>query len=318
MAFARLLRNLLRDEGIGPRVVPIIPDEARTFGMDALFQRGQDLRRARASSTSRSTPSCCCPTPRAKDGQILEEGITEAGVDGRASPPPAPSYATWGVPMIPFFIFYSMFGFQRVGDLIWACGDSAGRGLPARRHRRPHDAARRGPAARGRPQPGAGLDGAQRAGLRPGLRLRDGGHRPGRHRPHVRRRAEDVFYYLTLYNENYVMPARARRASTDEGILEGLYRWAAAPEGLDPARHHPVLRIGRRPPPARPSGCWPSTTTSAPSSGRPRPTRRCARTPSPSSGWNRLHPDLEPRGGTVRHRAARRRARARSWPSPTS
>ena len=123
------------------------------------------------------------------------------------------SYAHRGVPMVPFFIFYSMFGFQRVGDLIWAGGRRPGQGLPARRHRRAHHAAGRGPAAPGRPQPGAGLDRAHLPGLRPGLRLRDGRHRrePASRRMYGARRAgdeSDVFYYLTLYNENYLMPAR--------------------------------------------------------------------------------------------------------------
>ena len=91
------------------------------------------------------------------------------------------AYATWGQPMIPFFIFYSMFGFQRVGDLIWSFGDMRGRGFLVGRHRRPHHPARRGTAARRRPLAAAGLDGAQRARLRPGVRLRGGRHRGGRH-----------------------------------------------------------------------------------------------------------------------------------------
>ena len=96
MAFARLLRNLVRDEEVGARVVPIIPDEARTFGMDALFREIEIYAAARASCTSRSTPTCCSPTASRRTGQILEEGITEAGVDGRlhrrrhvATPPAA-------------------------------------------------------------------------------------------------------------------------------------------------------------------------------------------------------------------------------------
>ena len=185
MAFTRLLRNLARDEQFGPRVVPIIPDEARTFGMDALFREFKIY----ASQGQKYEPvdaDLLLSYTEAKDGQILEEGITEAG--SMASFIAAgTAYATRGVPMVPFFIFYSMFGFQRVGDLIWAAADARAPRLPARRHRRAHDAARRGPAAPGRPQPRARLDRAAVPGLRPGVRLRDGGDRPARHRPHVRR-----------------------------------------------------------------------------------------------------------------------------------
>ena len=112
--------------------------------------------RRSASATSRSTPSCCSRTARRSNGRILEEGITEAGSMATLTAA-GTSYATWGQPMIPFFIFYSMFGFQRVGDLIWAFGDQRGRGLPARRHRRSHHARRRGAAALRRPEPAAGV-----------------------------------------------------------------------------------------------------------------------------------------------------------------
>ena len=218
-----------------PRVVPIIPDEARTFGMDALFKEvkiyaspGQLLRAGRLQADAL--------LHRGQDGQILEEGITEAG--GMANFTAAgTAYATRGVPMIPFFIFYSMFGFQRVGDLIWALGRRPGPGLPARRHRRAHHAARRGPAAPGRPQPGAGVDRARRAGLRPGVRLRDGRHRRARHRAHVRPRArpDDIFYYLTLYNENYQMPARPEGVSPRESS-RACTAGPPPPDGLGAAR----------------------------------------------------------------------------------
>ncbi|MGH9149691.1 MAG: pyruvate dehydrogenase (acetyl-transferring), homodimeric type, partial [Acidimicrobiales bacterium] len=127
MAFAVLLRNLLRDPAVGQRVVPIIPDEARTFGLDALFsevkiyapfgQRYEPVDAAMQLSYRES-----------QQGQILEEGITEAG--SMASFTAAgTAYATWAQPMIPFYIFYSMFGFQRTGDLVWAFGDQRGRGF---------------------------------------------------------------------------------------------------------------------------------------------------------------------------------------------
>src|SRR5262249_32586673 len=120
-AFARLLRNLLRDQGIGKRVVPIIPDEARTFGLDALF-REVKIYAAFGQKYEPVDASLLLSYSEAKEGRILEEGITEAG--SMASLTAAgTAYATWGEPMIPFFIFYSMFGFQRVGDLIWSFGD---------------------------------------------------------------------------------------------------------------------------------------------------------------------------------------------------
>jgi pyruvate dehydrogenase E1 component len=151
MVFVRMLSKLLRDKEIGKLIVPIVPDEARTFGMESLF-RAVGIYSTSASSTSRSTWTRCSTTRKAKDGQILEEGITEAG-SMSSFIAAGTAYATHGVNTIPFFIFYSMFGFQRVGDLIWAGGRHARPRLPARRHRRPHDAGRRRAAAPGRPQP---------------------------------------------------------------------------------------------------------------------------------------------------------------------
>src|SRR5205807_7774176 len=126
-AFARLLRNLLRDPDIGARVVPIIPDEARTFGLDALFREYKIY----APFGQRYQPvdaELLLSYREASNGRILEEGITEAG-SMAATTAAGTSYATWSQPMIPFFIFYSMFGFQRVGDLIWSFGDQRGRGF---------------------------------------------------------------------------------------------------------------------------------------------------------------------------------------------
>ncbi|MDP1804736.1 MAG: pyruvate dehydrogenase (acetyl-transferring), homodimeric type, partial [Acidimicrobiales bacterium] len=127
MAFSGLLRSLLRDETVGRRVVPIIPDEGRTFGLDALFgevkiynplgQRYEPVDGGMKLAYREST-----------DGQILEEGITEAGSMASFAAA-STSYATWGETTMPFYIFYSMFGFQRVGDLIWAVGDLRGRGF---------------------------------------------------------------------------------------------------------------------------------------------------------------------------------------------
>ena len=186
-AFARLLRNLLRDPDIGSRIVPIIPDEARTFGLDALFREYKIY----APFGQRYEPvdaELLLSYREASNGRILEEGITEAGSMATLTAA-GTSYATWGQPMIPFFIFYSMFGFQRVGDLIWSFGDQRGRGLPARRHRRAHHARRRGPAALRRPEPAARVRVPELRGVRPRVRVRDGRHHPRRHRAHVRPRA---------------------------------------------------------------------------------------------------------------------------------
>ncbi len=163
MAFARLIRNLMRDKNVGNRVVPIVPDEARTFGMDGLFKEFEIY----ASTGQLYEPvdaELLLSYKEDKDGQVLEEGITEAGsmCSWTAA---GTAYATWGQPMIPFFVFYSMFGFQRTGDLIWAAGDARAPRLPSRRHRGAYDAQRRRPPARRRSQPRVGVDGAERGRL---------------------------------------------------------------------------------------------------------------------------------------------------------
>ena len=127
MAFGRLLRNLIRDPELGRRIVPIVPDEARTFGLDPLFKEVGIY----ASSGQRYEPvdsDLVLSYREAKDGQVLEEGITEAGAVASLQVA-ATAYATHGVPLIPFYIFYSMFGFQRTGDQFWALGDERGRGF---------------------------------------------------------------------------------------------------------------------------------------------------------------------------------------------
>ncbi|MDQ6798716.1 MAG: pyruvate dehydrogenase (acetyl-transferring), homodimeric type, partial [Actinomycetota bacterium] len=244
MVFARLLRSLLRDKDLGPRVVPIIPDEARTFGMDGLFSEvkiytpfGQQYEPVDAQFA--------LSYMEASDGQILEEGITEAG--SMASFTAAgTAHATHGLAMVPFFIFYSMFGFQRVGDLIWAFGDIRGRGFLC------------GATAGRTTLTGEGLqhcDGHSLvlASTVPNVMaydpafafelaviIADGLRRMYGPEP------EDIFYYLTLYNENYPMPAmpsmQAGDVSVEEGILRGLYRFAAAPEG--PARRATIMFSG--------------------------------------------------------------------------
>jgi pyruvate dehydrogenase E1 component len=226
MGFVRILSKLLRHEGIGRRIVPIIPDEARTFGMDALFRQ-----------IGIYSPSGQLYEPvdretllfyqEAKDGQILEEGITEAG--SMASFIAAgTAYATHGFHMIPFFIFYSMFGFQRIGDLIWAAGDSKAKGFLL------------GATAGRTTLNGEGLqhqDGHSHihASTVPTLATYDPAFtyevavivEEGMRRMYAR--GEEIFYYLTLYNENHPMPEMPEGATT--GILKGLYKFRSGPEG---------------------------------------------------------------------------------------
>ncbi|HUG47500.1 MAG TPA: pyruvate dehydrogenase (acetyl-transferring), homodimeric type [Candidatus Limnocylindria bacterium] len=227
MVFAKLLRNLLRDKGLGRRVVPIIPDEARTFGMDPLFKE-VGIYSALGQLYDPVDSNLVLSYREAKDGQVLEEGITEAG-SAASFQAAGTSYATHAEPMIPFYIFYSMFGFQRTGDMFWQFGDARGRGFLL------------GATAGRTTLNGEGLqheDGHSLllASTIPVIRaydpafayevaviVRDGIQRMYGEKP------EDVFYYLTLYNENYAMPPRPEGIS-DEDILRGLYRFSEAPK----------------------------------------------------------------------------------------
>jgi pyruvate dehydrogenase E1 component len=238
MAFAVLLRNLLRDKNIGQRVVPIIPDEARTFGLDALFKEVK-IYSPFGQLYDPVDSQLLLSYSEAKDGQILEEGITEAGsmADFTAA---GTSYATHAQPMIPFFIFYSMFGFQRVGDLIWAFGDMRGRGflLGATAGRTTllgeglqHDDGHSLVLASTVPNVAA-YDPAfayETAAI-----VKDGIRRMYGPEP------EDIFYYLTLYNENFVMPPMP--ADVEDGIVRGAYRFAKGPDG--PTRRATILFSG--------------------------------------------------------------------------
>ncbi|MEI8391834.1 MAG: pyruvate dehydrogenase (acetyl-transferring), homodimeric type [Actinomycetes bacterium] len=248
MSFTRLLRNLARDEKFGSRVVPIIPDEARTFGMDSLFRELKIY----ASQGQKYEPvdhDMLLSYAEATDGQILEEGITEAGAMSSfiAS---GTSYATRGVPTVPFYTFYSMFGFQRVGDLIWQAADARTRGFllgatagrttlmgEGLQHQDGHSLvlASTVPACQSYDPAFAYEVGAL---VKHGLsRMYGGAQGPnGEVDP-------DVFYYLTLYNENYVMPARPTGV-TDADIVSGLYQWSAAPSGPDVKHRSTILFSG--------------------------------------------------------------------------
>ncbi|MGZ4785264.1 MAG: pyruvate dehydrogenase (acetyl-transferring), homodimeric type, partial [Acidimicrobiales bacterium] len=239
MAFTRLLRNLARTEGFGPRMVPIIPDEARTFGMDALF-REFGIYAAHGQHYESVDAQLLLSYTESQDGQLLEEGITEAGSMSSFTAA-GTSYATHGVPMVPFFIFYSMFGFQRVGDLIWAASDAQAKGFllgatagrttlmgEGLQHQDGHSLvlASTVPTCQAY-DPAFAYETA--AIVRHGLhRMYGGTDAAGR-----TGMGDSVFYYLTLYNENYPMPERPEHVSEDD-IVGGLYRWADAPEGLEP------------------------------------------------------------------------------------
>ncbi|MCU1353706.1 MAG: 2-oxo-acid dehydrogenase subunit, homodimeric type [Acidimicrobiales bacterium] len=226
-AFTRMLRAMSRDPNIGPRVVPIIPDEARTFGMDSLFKEF-GIYAAQGQKYEPVDHALLLTYKESKSGQLLEEGITEAG--GTASWIAAgTSYATRGVQMIHFYIFYSMFGFQRVGDLIWAAADARTRGFLL------------GATAGRTTLLGEGLqhqDGHSHvlASTVPVCQAYDPSFayevativKHGIARMYGPE-PEDVFYYLTLYNENLPMPAMPEGVA--DGIVEGLYRWAGPPEG---------------------------------------------------------------------------------------
>jgi pyruvate dehydrogenase E1 component len=223
MVFAKLLRNLLRDPGYGKRVVPIIPDEARTFGMEVLF-REIGIYATHGQKYESVDSKLVLSYTEKPDGQLLEEGITESG--SMASFTAAgTSYATHGETMIPFYIFYSMFGFQRTMDLIWAFGDARGRGFML------------GATAGRTTLNGEGLqheDGHSPllATAVPNAMVYDPAFahelaiiiREGLRRMYDQN--EDIFYYITLYNEDYAMPEMP--AGCEDGVLRGIYRYRAA------------------------------------------------------------------------------------------
>ena len=218
MAFVRILTKLLRDERIGRFIVPMVPDEARTFGMEALF-RQCGIYAHRGQLYEPVDKASLLYYKEATDGQILEEGITEAGCLSSFIAA-GTSYANHGISMIPFFTFYSMFGLQRVGDLIWAAADSRARGFLM------------GATAGRTTLAGEGLQHQDGNSLLlavpvPNLLAYDPAYayeiavivRDGLRR--MVRDGEDIFYYITLMNENYAQPAMPEGAT--EGILRGLY-----------------------------------------------------------------------------------------------
>jgi pyruvate dehydrogenase E1 component len=218
MAFVQILQTLIRDKAIGRHVVPIVPDESRTFGMEGMFRQLGIWNQLGQLYTPQDADQLMF-YKETKDGQILQEGINEAGAmcDWIAA---ATAYSTHGVQMIPFYIFYSMFGFQRVGDLAWAAGDMRSRGFLL------------GGTAGRTTLNGEGLqheDGHSHQisatvpnclsydptfGFEVAVIVQDGLRR-------MYAEQEDIYYYLTVMNENYTQPAMPEGAAAD--ILKGMY-----------------------------------------------------------------------------------------------
>ncbi len=231
MAFVRLLRDLMKTEEIGKRIVPIAPDEYRTFGMDSMFPTAKIY--SPFGQTYEAVDRKLLLTYReAKDGQLLHEGISEAGAIASTTAAGS-AYSTHGEPMIPFYIFYSMFGFQRTGDSIWAMTDQLARGFLI------------GATAGRTTLTGEGLQHADGhspllAATNPAVVhydpawafelshiIRSGLHRMYGEKP------EDVVFYLTVYNEPVVQPAEPANLDV-AGLLKGMYRFTPAPEGSGP------------------------------------------------------------------------------------
>jgi pyruvate dehydrogenase E1 component len=238
MAFVRMLKDLMRHSDIGDRFVPVIPDEARTFGMDSLFPTAK-IYSPHGQGYEAVDRNLLLSYKESEKGQILHEGISEAGAMGSVAAA-GTAYATHGTHMIPVYIFYSMFGFQRTGDQMWALGDQLGRGFllgatagrttltgEGLQHNDGHSMllSSVSPAC-------VSYDAAWAYELayivRDALRRMYGSsaeHPDG----------ENIFYYLTIYNEPYVQPPEPAdfpggQAALADGILRGLYRYAAAPE----------------------------------------------------------------------------------------
>jgi pyruvate dehydrogenase E1 component len=227
MVFVRMLSKLLRDQEIGDLVVPIVPDEARTFGMESLF-RAVGIYSHIGQTYEPVDMDTLLYYKEAKDGQILEEGITEAG-SMSSFIAAGTAYATYGINAIPFFIYYSMFGFQRIGDLIWAAADARTKGFLL------------GGTAGRTTLAGEGLqhqDGNSHVLAAPvpnclsydpafayelAVIIQDGIRR-------MYREGENIFYYITVMNETYEMPPMPEGAR--DGIVKGMYRFKPADPGV--------------------------------------------------------------------------------------
>ena len=237
MAFVRVLGNLLKDPALGPRVVPIVADEARTFGMASLF-RQVGIYAPLGQLYQPEDSGSILSYREDKSGQILEEGITEAGALSSWTAA-ATSYSTHGLAMLPFYIYYSMFGFQRVGDLIWAAADQRARGFLI------------GATAGRTTLSGEGLqhqDGTSHlvAATVPNCKAYDPATAGelavilDRGMREMLVEQQDVFYYVTVMNENIAQPSLPAEAR--DGVLRGLYRFRAG--GHDGVRRVQLLASG--------------------------------------------------------------------------
>ena len=233
MVFVRILSKLLKNKEIGKLIVPIVPDEARTFGMEALFRQIGIYSHAGQLYEPVDRDSLLY-YKEAKDGQIFEEGITEAG-SMSSFLAAGTGYATTGINTIPFFIFYSMFGVQRIGDFAWAAGDMRAKGFML------------GATAGRTTLAGEGLqhqDGNSHllAYTIPNLMTYDPAYafelaviiRDGIYRMYEKQ--EDIFYYITVMNENYAQPAMPK--GVKEGILKGMYKLSASKKKTVKAKAH--------------------------------------------------------------------------------
>ncbi|MFB9909116.1 pyruvate dehydrogenase (acetyl-transferring), homodimeric type [Allokutzneria oryzae] len=231
MAFVRLLKDLAKDPEIGPRLVPIIPDEARTFGVDSMFPT-QKIYNPNGQLYTSVDAKLMLSYKESEQGQILHEGINEAGSVASFTAA-GTSYATHGEPMIPVYIFYSMFGFQRTGDAFWAAADQMARGFVL------------GATAGRTTLTGEGLqhnDGhsIMLAHTNPAVVAYDPAWsfevahivKDGLRRMYGEN-SEAVMYYLTIYNEPYVQVAEPENLDV-EGLLKGLYKFRSAPGGSGP------------------------------------------------------------------------------------
>ncbi len=220
MAFVRILAKLMQHPDLGKYIVPIVPDEARTFGMEGLFRKA-GIYSFEGQKYKPVDSSTLMPYRESADGQILQEGICEVGAMASFLAA-GTAYAVHGIPTIPLYVFYSIFGFQRVGDMIWACGDMLARGFLL------------GGTAGRTTLNGEGLqhqDGHSQlvASTVPNMRsydpafgyelaiiIRDGIKR-------MYHDQEAIFYYITIYNENYPMPEMP--ADCEDGVIQGMYRF---------------------------------------------------------------------------------------------
>ncbi|TMM59566.1 pyruvate dehydrogenase (acetyl-transferring), homodimeric type [Maribacter algarum] len=239
MVLVRIITKLLRQDGIKEYVVPIIPDEARTFGLDGLFRyagiyqpKGQLYKPVDADSISYYRESA--------DGQILQEGICEAGAIASFMAAGS-AYSMHGVPMIPFYVFYSIFGFQRVGDMIWACGDMMCKGFLI------------GGTSGRTTLNGEGVqhqDGHSHilSSIVPNMKSYDPSFafelalivKDGIHRMYELQ--EKIFYYITVTNENYPMPIMPE--GVEEGVIKGMYRYEKSTKKIAKGRKAHLMGSG--------------------------------------------------------------------------